>query len=333
MILLKNIRNRHFINLLEIQNHTPTPLNSPIFSEFLFLSPISRRLFSLSALFAAKSDEKIQKRKEPLSSFFKNAIAGSELTNNGGVGAKNSETEKLEEKLRNLEQTVRKLNKERGENGKTPSPVSVQSDSSEQNGAQVNLSAFFTDQKKAKSAKLGYEDMTVHKNLSSDMQMFVHHLYMKGYFKDANFMPKDEFRPTRFEMSYGREFLKFAAVKFGGDHQEIARWLSASDLKKIALFGCPSRGEKPAYAAKHMRKFFGIEEQKVCQKCPLRKPCNLVNKTGNKQQTQLDMAKVMRILIMYAMESVAEQLVVPEEIKASVSRLMKEIIKLSQTTS
>ncbi|KAL3646228.1 hypothetical protein CASFOL_011408 [Castilleja foliolosa] len=368
MILLKHIRNRHFINLIKFQNPTSSSLNSRNSSEYLFLSSITSRPYSLSALFVAKPDEKIPKRKEPLSSFFKNAIAGTERANNGDDWAKSSEMKKLEEKLRNLEQEVRKLNEERGENVKPLSPISAQNDSIKQNGARVNLSAFFTDQtsfndqkKKAKSAKpsdlghedasltdqkkktksakptdLRYEDTTVYKELSTDMQMFVHHLYMKGYFRDANFMPNNKFDLTCFEMSHGRDFLKFAAMQFGRNHQEIARWLSASDLKKIALFGCPSHSQKSAYAVKHMRNFFGIEEKKVCQNCTLRKVCKLANKPGKMHAepgTELRMRNVMRTLIMYAMELTPEQLIVPEEIQASVSRLMNDIVKLSQTTS
>ncbi|KAK6134984.1 hypothetical protein DH2020_031268 [Rehmannia glutinosa] len=254
----------------------------------------------------------------------------------------NSENAKLKEKLRNLEEEVRCLNKERGQKGKTLPLRSAKSDLIEENGAKVSLSALFSGEKKTEKLKnlkpidFGNEDPMVHKELSSDMQMFTQHLYMKGYLKGASFMPKNKFDVTCFQISYGREFLKFAAVKFGEDHQEIAKWLSASDLKKIALFGCPSLGQRSVYAAKSMRGFFEIEEQKASQfliisayepskdyninLCSLFSNINGISSYHSHSSC--------RVLVMYAMESVPQQLVVPEEINNSVGRLLKEIIYL-----
>ncbi|KAL6506867.1 hypothetical protein OROHE_022304 [Orobanche hederae] len=75
-----------------------------------------------------------------------------------------------------------------------------------------------------------------------------------------------------------------------------------------------------------------LRNKSVCQKCPLNESCKLANKKC-KNYTQLDLAKVMRVLIMYAMESVPHQLAVPEDVNASVSRLLKEIVNLNRTTS
>lgn len=49
--------------------------------------------------------------------------------------------------------------------------------------------------------------------------------------------------------------------------------------------------------------------------------------------TNLDLAIVMRVITLYALESVPPQLVIPDEIKASVSRLLMDILRLSQTVS
>lgn len=43
----------------------------------------------------------------------------------------------------------------------------------------------------------------------------------------------------------------------------FARWLSAPDLKELALFGCPCLESKTVFAAKALRKFFEIPEQEV----------------------------------------------------------------------
>ncbi|KAL0443625.1 UNVERIFIED_CONTAM: hypothetical protein Slati_2085200 [Sesamum latifolium] len=77
--------------------------------------------------------------------------------------------------------------------------------------------------KLTKPIDYGTEDPMVHKELSFDMQMFTQHLYMKGYLKDASFVPKNKFDVTHFERSYARDFLKYAAAKFGRDHQDIAK--------------------------------------------------------------------------------------------------------------
>ena len=41
------------------------------------------------------------------------------------------------------------------------------------------------------------------------------------------------------------------------------RWLSGSELKKVALFGCPSIERKSVFAAKRLRAFFRIQEDVV----------------------------------------------------------------------
>lgn len=46
----------------------------------------------------------------------------------------------------------------------------------------------------------------------------------------------------------------------------------------------------------------------------------------------MNLAVVMRVITLYALESVPPQLAVPEEVKDSVSRLLKEVINLSETT-
>ncbi|KAL7087526.1 hypothetical protein ACP275_13G072400 [Erythranthe tilingii] len=332
MILLKTLRRRRLRAALP-----SIPYDS---SDFLFFSSISRRHFSLAAQFASTPDEKTtQKRSEPLSDFYKGAVGINERIEDTGFEAEiNSGNAILKEKLKNLEEQVRILNKNRGETerGKSLKPLSEKRDSvvgKEPNGVLV---ALFTDKKTKKAKPLkpidfGNEDPMVHKELSSDMRVFARHLYKKEYLLDASFMPKGKLDLTCFETSFARDFLKFTAVKFGKDHQEIAKWLSASDLKNVALFGCPSLGQKTVRAAKHMREFFGIEENKVCQKCPLKGSCKHANTKSKKDSTNLNLACVTRVLVMYAMESVPQQLVVPEEINISVSRLLNEIVNLSQT--
>lgn len=63
--------------------------------------------------------------------------------------------------------------------------------------------------------------------------------------------------------------------------------------------------------------------------CILKDLCEHANKRCKKGSTQLCMADVNRVLIMYAMESVPQKLVLPQEVKDCVSRLLKEIVSLT----
>lgn len=148
----------------------------------------------------------------------------------------------------------------------------------------------------------------------------------------------------------------------------IFRWLSGSDLRKVALFGCPSTARKDVFAAKRLRKFFRIQEDtvrktsvnitlflplptkflieffglfsspsnylQVCHKCILRRSCKYVNQgVWNEDTKNLNLGVVLQVITQYALEAIPEQLIIPEDIKASVSRLLKEILNLSQTVS
>lgn len=48
---------------------------------------------------------------------------------------------------------------------------------------------------------------------------------------------------------------------------------------------------------------------------------------------RLDMSAVMNVITLYAMEEVPPELVVPDEIKTAVNRLLEEVMKLSKTVS
>ncbi|KAJ8770521.1 hypothetical protein K2173_018012 [Erythroxylum novogranatense] len=177
------------------------------------------------------------------------------------------------------------------------------------------------------------EEVEVSKEWSPEMEAFVSHLYKEGYFRKANFLKTDELNFRCFGNGYSKSFIKFAAVEFGKDHQEIAKWLSGSDLKKVALFGCPSLLKKNIFSAKRLRLYFGIKEDTVCSKCNLRNSCKFVNQSVWKGDINtLNLAAVMRVIILYGIEEVHPNLSVPHQVKASVNRLLKELKNLTQTT-
>ena len=65
----------------------------------------------------------------------------------------------------------------------------------------------------------------------------------------------------------------------------------------------------------------------------LKQSCKFVNQSVWRGDTNnLNLAKVMKLITIYALEAVHPQLVVPNEIKECISRLMNEVIKLSKKT-
>lgn len=68
----------------------------------------------------------------------------------------------------------------------------------------------------------------------------------------------------------------------------------------------------------------------VCSKCVLKQSCNFVNQNvWNRGAKNLDLADVMNTITLYALDAVPPQLVVSDEVKSSVSRLLKEVLRLS----
>lgn len=171
------------------------------------------------------------------------------------------------------------------------------------------------------------------KNLSPDMLTFAQFLHDKGYFNDANFANgKKSFDPAWFTNFFALGYIKFAAHKFATDNREIAKWLSGSALKQVAVFGCPNTVRSVVFPAKRLRKFFEVPENTVCSRCSLQQSCKFANQSVWKCDTNnLDLVTVMKVITLYALESVHPQLVVPDEVKKSVSHLLKEVVKLSQT--
>ncbi|KAI8012143.1 hypothetical protein LOK49_LG06G01147 [Camellia lanceoleosa] len=327
MVILRTLRSRHFHTLLNPQNPPPSQYFKNPTTQF-FHRPIS-----LSAQFKSESISN-QQTKKPLHVLFKEAVGLSKKFE--PIEAPNEpETNELKKRLRKLEEEVRRLKENSSEKVKVENLKKKKIENDE--SSSKSLYALFAnkggDSEKSRVVEsLRMEDQMVYKELSLELALFVKHLYKEGYFVNANFLPNNKFDITCFENSYGRDFIRYAVEKFGKDNQEIVKWLSASDLKKVALFGCPSLGRKNVFSAKSLRNFFRIQEDTVCSKCVLKSSCKFVNQSvwkGNNKN--LNLAVVMRVIILYAMESVPPQLVVPDEIKASVSVLLKEVLNLSQT--
>ncbi|OIW11596.1 hypothetical protein TanjilG_15290 [Lupinus angustifolius] len=249
------------------------------------------------------------------------------------------ENKDLHQKLKQLEEEVRIHLQERKTKRVVPIPKKVKKPVST---VKLSLYAAFTSKPDKEVVSVrnrrNVEEVKVRepmivKELSPDMEMFVKYLYENGYFKDANFAKgKERFDLAWFDSSFGRGYVKFAAERFGRDNQEIAKWLSASALKQLATFGCPSVDRSSVFPAKSLRKFFEVPENTVCSKCALQQSCKFINQSVWKTGTSnLHLVAVMKVVTSYALELVHPQLVVPDEVKKSVSQLLKEVVKLSQT--
>ncbi|GMN65907.1 hypothetical protein TIFTF001_034977 [Ficus carica] len=317
---------------------------------------IAHKSFSLSSIFNAtpprtenRSKSK-PKARNPLDIVFKEAVGIQPKPENSGKSDCEEEDNELKRKLRDLEREVRSLRE--NSSGESDGKGKVLESGSKEKG----VYGLFTN--RIRSGDKGFEkrreNSMVFKELSGDVKLFVSHLYKEGYMEDANFLTKNgnDLDFSCFDNSFGRGFIKFAAERFGKDNQEIAnsiisrladradilhfnggRWLSGSDLKNVAIFGCPSLERKSVFAAKRLRKFFQVQEDTVCSKCVLKQSCKFVNQNVWKTDTKkLILKDVLNVSTLYATEFVPPQLVVPDEMKASIGRLLNDVVKLSRTT-
>ncbi|KAG2313956.1 hypothetical protein Bca4012_064588 [Brassica carinata] len=186
---------------------------------------------------------------------------------------------------------------------------------------------------KADEEKQEEDDVVrVYKELPSEMVSFVKRLHRQGYLNKANFISGEKLELGSLDEEYARTFVKFAAERFGKDYQEIAKWLSGSDLKNIVLFGCPSLEKRAIFAAKTLRKFFDIHENNVCEKCVLKDKCKFPNQSVWDGKSQnLHLSVVMKVITLYPLDLTHPKLQVPQEVQDSVSRLLTEIQNLSRT--
>ncbi|KAH8518845.1 hypothetical protein H0E87_000632 [Populus deltoides] len=260
----------------------------------LLLEPLQRNLLSLlvpSVIIhrtliscSTKLDSESQindQNKKPLHLFFQEAVGLCEKTGTTSLGT-HKKTNEFKIKLLELEREAGDLKEADSKKGEEEKVKNVTSRAKEETPSKNLYSVFLGESenevemkgreerpvvfKAERKMKVGREDRPkVFKVLSPDMEMFITHLYKEGYFNNANFLQDGSLDFSFFNDSYGRDFIKYAAEKFGKDHQEIAKWLSGSDLKKVSLFGCPTLMRKSVFSAKRLRNFFEIQEATVSQ--------------------------------------------------------------------
>ncbi|XP_039040433.1 uncharacterized protein LOC120178712 [Hibiscus syriacus] len=179
---------------------------------------------------------------------------------------------------------------------------------------------------KVKTVKVRRErgEVRALKDLSQLAEIFIRHLFAKGYFNKASFLEHNKLDFSFFGNSYGRDFIKFAAYEFGKDHQDIAKWLPVNHLKNVVLFGCPSLDKYNVFAAKRLRKFFKIQENTVCSRCVLKESCEYANNIiWGIGTNSLLLVDVMKVITLYALDLLPAKLAVPDEVKDSINQLLK----------
>lgn len=99
-------------------------------------------------------------------------------------------------------------------------------------------------------------------------------------------------------------------------------------MKKVALFGCPSVERRTVFASKRLRAFFNIQEDKICGPCKLRSSCKFVNQEVARHDKVI-LSDTMRILTLFVLDACPQQLQITAELKASICKLLKDTINLS----
>ncbi|KAL5707390.1 hypothetical protein ACHQM5_018294 [Ranunculus cassubicifolius] len=166
--------------------------------------------------------------------------------------------------------------------------------------------------------------------VSSAMWLFIHILHEKGYLGNIKLLPKVEF--DRYLTKHG-DWIRKAAERFGADHPDIAKCLSENDVKRLAIFGCPSLEKKTVFAARRLRAYFSVEEKSVCRLCKLNHHCNLKYHPGGKKYDNFDVADVLKILTTYALEFGPPELTLSDEIKDTMSNLFTQVVHECQVVA
>ncbi|GKV37099.1 hypothetical protein SLEP1_g45164 [Rubroshorea leprosula] len=327
-----------FRTLFSSQTNSLLKIRNPLCKSLTFPSFFTRTLNSSAQIDPETSNERGNNKKS-LSVLFQQAVGLSERTDTSGSESEGqTENSELKRKLKEFERDIRGL-KAKSKDGSRVGKKKERVDDKESEQAR-RLSELFGPKKQDEGVKLRLKveeprvKKEVYLKLSPYAEIFVKHLYDQGYFNKATFLRDGNLDFGYFDSDYGRDYIYHAADKFGKDHQEIAKWLSGSNLKEVALFGCPSLAKRSVFAAKRLRKFFKIEEQTVCRRCVLKDSCKLANKdVWGSSVVSLNLSDVMRVILLYALDKASPQLTVPDKIKDSVTYLLKEVVKLSRTTS
>lgn len=160
---------------------------------------------------------------------------------------------------------------------------------------------------------------------------FLEHLNNCGYLSKALEIEEGpiDLRDCSMERLIPR--MRFAVQIFAKDHAEISKLLSGSDMRKVALFGCPSVEKKDVFAAKRLRSFFSIEQGIACRPCNMKDTCSVPFAKVSKVKI-LRVEDVARLLCTFSLNAEKNELSIPDDIKQSVINLLKELVHFSTSS-
>lgn len=117
--------------------------------------------------------------------------------------------------------------------------------------------------------------------------------------------------------------IKLAAASFAEDHAGISELLSKSDVRKVALFCCPSVENGVIAAVRRLRSFISSEEDIDFAPSDLKDTCNTPS------VKQLRLIDVIRLLCAYGLDAEKSEVPIPDDVRQSVVNLLEEIVDLS----
>ncbi|KAH9317959.1 hypothetical protein KI387_019728 [Taxus chinensis] len=128
--------------------------------------------------------------------------------------------------------------------------------------------------------------------------------------------------------------LSDACRRFGRHRFDILRLLSRRDIQVIVGSGCPSLDGKVITSGKRLRAYVNLEEGDVCSSCALRASCKRAYVIPRREDTA-QTVDVMQILMICAYHpligSSKHKLHMRKNVKASVRKLLKQVVELSAT--
>lgn len=147
---------------------------------------------------------------------------------------------------------------------------------------------------------------------------FLEHLNERGYLSRALNFPWGQLELEGLKTEEIYRFIKFAAVSFAKDHVEISK-LPENDLRKVALYCVPSVEKKVVDAANILRSFYSTED--------------IASLPSDVEDTrELTSEDVARVLCAYGLNAEKSEPPIPDEIKESVVRLLKEFVDVSASS-
>jgi len=260
----------------------------------------------------------------------------------GTIDGLESKTKEIKRKITALENTEKKMTRtylelKKSLSGKTDnsaeeiSAVTEIPENQKKSTKSENKKKKRTKKQRLKKKPSGYSGVGSLEHPWLEWVQFLENLNDKGYLSKALNFKEGPIDLRDCSMERMGRYIRFAAQIFAKDHSEISKLLSGSDMRKVALFGCPSVENKDVFAAKRLRSFFSIDQGTACRPCNLKDTCSAPfhNVSKVKSSTVED---VVRLLCTFGLNAEKNELSIPDDVKQSVVNLLKELVDFSTSS-